>query len=307
MNNVVQSIQFLKPFVKQVTGKKAEKAIVDMARMLNAALSEAEIEPSTYIDDYKKDIIFNPVCLLENHPDIFEFVVEKYRPLAKILFEMRPVGLGTPNAMVGEGEFMCLLFSPRVGISKEKNKGDLTVDGKTIELKGDLLRFFSPMKTTGKQVQTHAAKISEKYNIKPNLCKGNRMAYEPWDHGNNKKLNKKDHWINEFSKIGQNNAQKYLNELCSCFMECKEKDFDTCFSKGTFDVKSLQKLMVKKFFKGMDKKWDAFTQINEGRIISITDDPKKFDELVDTDILKMDDPYFRSFQDTVVGMYVKLS
>lgn len=301
-----KTIQLLKPFVKEVTNKKAEKALIDMSRMLTLALMEAGVDPTKFISDYKKDIIFNPTCLLGNHPDIFQFVVEEYRDLAQIMFEMRPVGLGTPNAMVGEGEFMSLFFSPRVGISKEKNKGDLTVNGKAIELKGTQLRFFSSMKTTGKQVQAHAEKISAAYGIKPNLSTGNRTAYEPWDSGRSAKLNKSEHWTNQFSKIGKIQTKKYLAELCECFMECSVEDFDNCFKKDKFDAESLQLLIVSKFFKGMEKEWDAFTQINEGKITCITDDQKAFDQLIKTGKLKMDGNYFRSFQDIVVGLYVKL-
>lgn len=301
-----KTIQLLKPFVKEVTNKKAEKALIDMSRMLTLALMEAGVDPTKFISDYKKDIIFDPTCLLGNHPDIFQFVVEEYRNLARIMFEMRPVGLGTPNAMVGEGEFMTLFFSPRVGISKEKNKGDLTVNGKAIELKGTQLRFFSSMKTTGKQVQAHAEKISPAYGIKPNLSKGNRTAFEPWDSGRSAKLNKAEHWTNQFSKVGKAQTKKYLADLCGCFMECSPDDFDSCFEKDKFDAGSLQMLIVSKFFKGMEKEWDAFTQINEGKITCITDDQKAFDELIKTGKLKMDGNYFRSFQDVVVGLYVKL-
>ena len=301
-----KTIQLLKPFVKEVSNKKAEKALVDMTRMLTLALMEAGVDPVKFVDDYKKDAIFDPSCLLGNHPDIFQFVSDEYRPLARIMFEMRPVGLGTPNAMVGEGEFMALFFSPRVGISKEKNKGDLTVDGKAIELKGTQLRFFSPLKTTGKQVQSHAEKISAKYGITPNLSKGNRTAYEPWDSGRSAALNKAEHWITQFSKIGKDNTKKYLAELCGCFMECVPDDFNDCFVKGKFNANALQMIIVSKFFKGMEKEWDAFTQINEGKITCITDNQEEFDNLIKSGKLKMDGNYFRSFQDVVVGLYVKL-
>jgi hypothetical protein len=244
--------------------------------------------------------------LLGNHSDIFSFVNDKYKSLARIMFEMRPVGLGTPNAMVGEGEFMALFLSPRVGISKKKNSGDLTVDGKTIELKGTQLRFFSPMKTTGKQVQTHASIIASKYKIEPNLSKGERTAYEPWDNGRSKKLNKTQHWVDQFSVIGEDASKKFLHELCKVFMDCSESDFHVCFVNGKFDSTKLQLLIISKFFKGMEKKWDAFTQINDGKITCITDDQAAFDKLINSGKLKMDGNYFRSFQDIVVGLYVKL-
>lgn len=306
MNSTYSTILNLKPFVKSVSNKTADKAITDMARALTSALAEADIDVDTYRQDYNNDAIFDPSCLLGNHSDIFSFVDDKYKTLARIMFEMRPVGLGTPNAMVGEGEFMALFLSPRVGISKKKNSGDLTVNGKTIELKGTQLRFFSPMKTTGKQVQAHASVVASKYKIKPNLSKGNRTAYEPWDNGRSKKLNKTQHWVDQFNVIGEDASKKFLHELCKVFMECSESDFNVCFTNGKFDSTKLQLLIISKFFKGMEKKWDAFTQINDGKITCITDNQTEFDKLINSGKLKMDGNYFRSFQDIVVGLYVKL-
>ena len=306
MTEFRQLVETLKPFVKEVSRKSADKALLDLSRDLATALTESGISKDAYIEAYRKDKIFDPACLLGNHADLFEFVNPKFLDLCKIMFEQRPVGLGTPNAMVGEGEFMALFTSPRVGISKEKNKGDITVDGKTIELKGSQLRFFSPMKTTGKQVQEHAGKIAKKYGVTPNSAPGNRTAYEPWDNGRSKKWNKAAHWIEQFDNLGVEKSKEYLADLCSSFMECCAEDFNICFSKKKFDAYALQLLIVSKFFKGMEKKWDAFTQINEGKITCITDDLKAFDKLIKSGTLKMDGNYFRSFQDNVVGLYVKL-
>lgn len=302
MTQFKQLIESLRPFVKKVSGKSADKAITNLCRELASALTESGISQEDYIKAYKEDKIFDPSCLLGNHNNLFDFVQPKFLELCKIMFEQRPVGLGTPNAMVGEGEFMALFSSPRVGISKEKNKGDITVDGKCIELKGTQLRFFSPLKTTGKQVQLHAQKISKKYSIIPNSSKGNRSAFEPWDTA----VSKAGHWIVQFDRLGVDKSKEYLKDLCSSFMECSIDDFDSCFKSNKFDAQSLQLLIVSKFFKGMEKKWDAFTQINEGKITCITDNQTAFDKLIKTGKLKMDGNYFRSFQDTVVGLYVKL-
>jgi hypothetical protein len=232
----------LKPFVKRVSHKTADKAITDLARALTQALSEAECEPAQYLEDYTQDRIFDPACLLGNHEDIFQFVAPNYRELAQIMFEQRPIGLGTPNAMVGEGEFMALFCSPRVGISKKRNSGDLTVDGKTVELKGEQLRFFTAKKTTGKQVQEHARSIAERWGVLPNLSVGNRTAYEPWDSGTSVKLNKVAHWQQQFVKLGQARSQEFLAELCAVFMDCESSDFAACWQQGEFSVDCQQVL-----------------------------------------------------------------
>jgi hypothetical protein len=322
MSDTYTNIVKLKPFVKSVSNKTADKAITDMSRALVAALSEAKIDVDDYLAAYKEDKIFNPSCLLGNHDDIFAFVDNRYKILARIMFEMRPVGLGTPNAMVGEGEFMALFLSPRVGISKKKNSGDLTVDGKTIELKGTQLRFFSPMKTTGKQVQTHATEVSLRYGVLPNKAgKGKNSKdtdFQPWgncfgDAVTSKGKPRKDprgikqHWIEQFKKLGIEKSCQYLAEFCGVFVECQPKDFADCFdTNGLFIESTFQFLLVKKMFAGMEKKWDAFTQIDNGRISCITDDNKQFNQIVDSGKLKMDGCYFRSNQPITVGLYVKL-
>jgi hypothetical protein len=297
----------LKSHVKKISGKTAEKAILDMARALAGCLNESGIDYKTYISDYNNDDIFNPECFLGNHSNIFDFVKHnKYDEFCRVMFEVRPVGLGTPNAMVGEGEFMALFCSPRVGISKKKGAGDITVNGKTVELKGTSLRFMCPTKITGKQVQKHAQQIAAKYNVVPNLSKGNRTAFEPWGEGNSSKLNKINHWVSQFGNMGEEKSKKYLNELCGIFMPCTKDDFNVCFSNGKFDYAKLQFLIVQKFFNGMEKKWDFFTQVNDGKIVCISDDQTKFNKLIIEGKLVMDGNYFRSFQDTTVGFYVKL-
>ena len=323
MTQVKNNIATLVPFVKKVTGKTARKALIDMARMLNSALLEAEINLGTYIEDYTKDEIFDPGCLLGNHDSIFDFVKNPYKEFAKVMFESRPVGLGTPQAMVGEGEFMALFCSPRVGIAKKKDGGDLTVDGKKIELKGTQLRFFSPNKISGVRVQQHAKQISPTYGILPNRAgKGTNSKitdYQPWGNCMGTRLTPggkpmKDprgitqHWIDQFNSLGVDRSCEYLADFCNVFVECKKEDFAVCFdSSGQFDQVALQHLLVKKLFRYMDKKWDAFTQISDGRIISITDDPILFDKLIDSGKLLMDGCYFRSNQHATAGLYVTFS
>lgn len=307
MKEFKQLTESLKPFVKKVCDKQADKALRSLCRELATALYESGISPERYLEAYHKDTIFDPSCLLGNHINLFDFVQPEFVPLCKVMFEQRPVGLGTPNAMVGEGEFMALYTSPRVKLSKVKDTGDITVDGKAVELKGTELRFYSPMKITGKQVQTHAQTLAKKYEVMPNICKDNRTAFEPWDHGNSKTLNKVSHWIQQFKKLGTEKSKQYLYELSGCFMECREEDFDVCFDKGVFDVVKYQQLIVSKWFKGMEKNWDAFTQINESKIVSISDNQKDFDKLISTGKLKIYGNYFRSFQDIPVGLYATLS
>lgn len=297
-----QLVETLKPFVREISNKTADKAIIDMSRNLASALFEAGISYDDYIGDYRADKIFNPSCLLTNQPNIFNFVAPNYLEFCQTMFSLRPVGLGTPNAMVGEGEFMAIFSSPRVGISKKKNCGDITVDDKTVEMKGSELRIMG--KVTGKAVQKHAQTLAKKYNVSPNNTKGNRQAFEPWDPSDT--LGKVTHWRNQFAKLGVEKSCEYLKELCSSFMSCKSEDFIVCFDKQVFKSSELQKLILKKLFSAMDKEWDAFTVIDNTKITCLDKDEKQFAKLVESGKVVVSGSYFRSFQDTNVGLYINL-
>jgi hypothetical protein len=296
-------VEDLKPFVREVSNKTADKAIIDMARNLASALSESGIKYENYFRDYRADKIFDPGCLLKTQPNIFDSVTPDYLEFCQTMFSLRPVGLGTPNAMVGEGEFMSIFSSPRVGISKKKNCGDITVDDKTVEMKGSELRIMG--KVTGKVVQKHAQSLAKIYNIKPNPAKGNRTAFEPWDPSDS--LGKATHWISQFKVLGVEKSCAYLNELCSSFIICEAKDFKVCFDdKKVFKPIELQKVILKKLFAAMDKRWDAFTVIDNNKITCLDKDEKRFDKLVESGEVVVSGSYFRSFQDTNVGLYIQL-
>ena len=121
MNSYCETLEKARAFVKRLTNKTANKALTDLARAFSGACFESDTDIDEFISSYDEDEIFDPNCLFGNHDNVYDFVLPKYRKIAKILFECRPIGLGTPQAMVGEGELMCLAMSPRVGIAKKKN------------------------------------------------------------------------------------------------------------------------------------------------------------------------------------------
>lgn len=296
--NYVKQIEDILPFIKQISSKTETKALKDMARALVGAINEAGIDYLAYRQDYENDNIFNPDCLLSSNDNLFDFVKPPYKDFASILFELRPVGLGTPNAMVGEGEFMALFCSPRVGISKKKNTGDITVDDKTVELKGEMVRIMGNI--SGKNVQKHAEALSKKYSIHPNETSKQRTAYEPWGLAGNKE----NHWQNQFNNLGQKQSIQYLTELLEPVIPIKDYDLSECFTTGVFSASKLQQILLKGLFKQQTKKWDAFTIIRTGgKITSISSDIRVFDKKVDSQEIVITGDYFRSFQDTNVGLY----
>ncbi len=298
-----QTIKTLLPFVKTVSGKSGEKAVRDMSRAIAGALAESEVDIHTYQNDYKDNKIFDASCLLINHAKIFDFVKDGYLEFCKVMFALRPIGMGTPNAAVGEGEFMALFCSPDVQIAKKKDTGDLIVNGKSVELKGSGIRIFGDV--TGIELQQHANKISKKYGISPNESSKDRTAFEPWYKNQGGK--KVAHWKNQFSRLGVDKSCDYLNELCSFFMTCTSGEFLYCFSDGVFDVLAMERFILKKLFASMPKKWNVFTQIDNGVIKCLTADSNAFNEMVESATIKVTANYFRSFQNEKIGLYVKIN
>jgi hypothetical protein len=294
INNFSETIEKVKPFIKEITNKTAIKAVDDMARSFTSSLFESDINFEDFILSYKKDEIFNPDCLFDDQSNLFNFIHSNYKSLSKVLFSSRPIGLGTPNAMVGEGEFMCLLLSPRVGISKKKDSGDITVDDRPIEMKGEQVRIFGNI--TGVELQNHAKSIAETFNVEPNPVVKDRKAFEPWGTS----PTKLQHWKEQFKHIGKDNA---LDFLATLFQKPKEI-FTECFEDDNYDAKILNKVILKMLFRDMTKKWEAFTMIDsDGRITTITTNLDEFDSKVDSDKIYVTGDYFRSFQNNNIGLY----
>jgi hypothetical protein len=299
MQNYKTVLEQLKPFVIKVSHKREEKAVNDISRAMAGAILESGISLDVYLNDFKNDNIFDPSCLVKNTKNIFESVTPKYRDFAKILFCLRPVGLGTPNAMVGEGEVLALFTSPRVGIAKKSGTGDITVDGKNVELKGSGVRVYS--QKSGVVFAKEVAEISKRYDIEPNDVNKGRKAFEPWE--SSKKKNQ--HWIQQFAKLGEKKSKKYLFEVMNATgSEFSEESIERVFKNG-FSVQQLEKEIIKSFFKSTQKKWDAFTVINNGSIVSITHDCDEFDKMVEEGIIKPEANFFRMFQSNPLGWYVK--
>ncbi len=294
MNKYCKTLEKVEPFIRRVTNKTGDKAIHDMMRNLTGVLFESGVDIEEFISSYDKDEMFNPDCLFTDQVNVFDYIKPKYRTLAKILFSCRPIGLGTPNAMVGEGEFMCLLLSPRVGISKKKDSGDITVDDRPVEMKGEQVRIMGNI--TGIELQNRAEFVAKEFDIKPNEVNGGRSAYEPWG----RSPAKLSHWQKQFNTIGKN---KSIDFLASLFEKPKEI-FNECFDNDIYDATKLNKVILKMLFRDMKKKWEVFTIIeSNGRITTITSDLDEFEDKVDNNKIVVTADYFRSFQNINIGLY----
>lgn len=298
MTKFKQDITSVESHCQSLTGKTLKnnfKAIKDLARNLVVALHETGKNVDEYLDAYHNDKILNPSFVFVDGANWRDYVDLDWLDFCNVMFELRPVGLGTPNAMVGEAEFMLVFGSPRVTLSKKKNAGDIVVDNKTVELKGADMRIMGAVK--GKEVQSHAAKVAAKYHLSPNDCTKARKAFEPWA--------KESHWQKEFAKIGVDASKNFLADLCSIFMQCSPNDFDPCFSNN-FSSAELLKVMLKGLWANSDKLWDSYTVIDNGTISSLGTQKSQFDKLVNEGYIVVTENYFRSFQDTNVGLYVTI-
>jgi hypothetical protein len=299
MTQFKQYLSQVESHCEALTGKTVKhnrKAIKDLTRNLTLALFESGKTVDEYLNAYTADNIIDPSFVFENGITWQGYVKQDWLDFCTVMFELRPVGLGTPNAMVGEAEFMLVFGSPRVGISKVKNTGDVVVDGKTVELKGSEMRIMGNVK--GKEVQVHAKKIAEKYNFAPNDCNRNRTAFEPWS--------KEEHWQQQFANAGKEQSKNFLQEVCSFFMSCDADDFEVCFDNNIFSADALLKVMVKGLWANTTKLWDSYTVIDGSKVSSLSTGNNQFDKLVNEGIIKVCGNYFRSFQDTNIGLYVTI-
>lgn len=308
------SIANLMPFVRKVTSKTADKAVRDVARGLYIALIESETDIDQYIKDYNDDKIIDPSCLLKNVDDWHTYIKEdKYIALCDILFQLRPVGLGTPNAMIGEGEAMFLFCSPRVKLSKTKGEGDLMVDGIKSELKGFSFRVMK--KLSGDKLQELIVPIAIKYGFERNYvdargpAKSKRYAFEPWGFSKKGEAKKQDHWKAQFAKVGTKSAKDFMLEVSKLISSSfTTTDINSFFGQdGVFVVENFQKALVVKLFADGNNKWDTFTVLTDKTVRQITKDPLAFEAMIDNGELLILDNYFRSFQTTDVGYYVSFN
>jgi hypothetical protein len=295
----------LRSHLQKITGKQ-DKALEDIIFNVSGCISRTNISVKEYIADFQSDKIFNPDCLLLDNVEMFKYFNKKYIELAAHLFARRSTGLGTPTAACGEGELMAIVCSPRVKISKKKNEGDLKVDNKTIELKGDGVRVFSTK--SGNSFYKEMMALSKLYNFIPNEVNKGRTAFEPWKDGKTGEM-----WSAQFKQSGPKIAKEFLIKLMNATgSEFSAASIDNCFKNGIFSSHQLRCEIIKSFFRNTTKEWDAFTCIKDGIIRSVSPDATSFDALVDAGVIipgsnEKDTVgnYFRIFNNNDLGWYFR--
>jgi hypothetical protein len=297
LNNIKNK---LRPFVTQRIRKPADsKAVNDVIRQMYHLFAIHDIQIDEYINDFTANTIFNASILLTGG-DLFSAVHSKYKDFAEELFMVRSTGLGTPNAASGEGELMALMLSPDVGISKKKDAGDLTVKGKSVELKGWAPRVFGS--ASGSSLNALGVNLCADYGIQTHSATKQRIAVEPWV-ANGKK---REHWVNEFKKIGIPKAKEFLHKLMNgTGAKFDSASISNCFIGDVFSPEHLQREIIKKLFAATEKKWDFLTVIVDGKVETVSATTTDFEQAVDNGKIVPAGNFFRMFLSNPVGWYYR--
>jgi len=118
----------------------------------NTSIEELE---SCIIDVNNNNVINLDVFV--NGGNIEKYINPKWLNLSKALWRQR----STPNAASGEGELMFIFLSPKI---KKPTRGDLSINGQIVELKGEGVRVNG--KVSGKKLRIETLKVNERISYK---------------------------------------------------------------------------------------------------------------------------------------------
>jgi hypothetical protein len=247
------------------------------------------------INDVKQDKVID-ISLFENGGNIWDYVNEKWHDFAKALWRQRSVGLGTPNAASGEGELMFIFLSPKI---EKPTKGDLSINGKYVELKGEGVRVSG--KISGKSFREKTLKVCDKFNLLPNKANKTRL-----DACELEKVQHLDYWTNQMNTyLNESQQKQFVSEWLSC-IDGKTHSVENIFNNG-FNHNSFLKEIVKSLYGSMvdDRSFDKFVILGDGTDVKIFQGNKdEFNQKVDNDEIILQGDYFRINQTTNIGWYI---
>jgi hypothetical protein len=231
--------------------------------------------------------------------NIQNFIPNYVQEFANQLWKQRPVGLGTPNAAVGEGELMFLILSPSI---KKNKKYDLVITKEgyqgIYELKGKEVRVTSSI--TGNEFRIKTLEVAKKFNLTPNLSfRTNKLAVEL------EKKTHSSHWEAELKKLSIENQKKFVLSILKIIdksIESVEKIF-----KPNFDLNEYIKTIVVCLFKNMIKqqKFDFFVMLGDGKNVKIiSSDPCELKDQILSGKISLNSDYFRINQNYNLGWYI---
>jgi len=247
------------------------------------------------IKDVKEGRVIN-ISLFENGGNVWDYVSEKWHNFAKALWRQRSVGLGTPNAASGEGELMFIFLSSKI---KKPTKGDLSINGENIELKGEGVRVVG--KISGKDFRNKTLELCKKYNLQPN--KAYKTNIEACEIEKSQHIN---HWNNQMrDSLNENQQKQFITEWLMCIdgkEHCVNKIFEAGFNHQTF-VKEITKILYGSMVD--DRSFDKFVMLGNGSNVKvISGDKDEFNTKIDNGEIVIGSDYFRINQTYNIGWYV---
>lgn len=234
--------------------------------------------------------------------NLWEKVNNRWKELAKKLFERRSIGIGTPNAASGEGELMFRFLAGNKVL--KPNKGDLLCNNKIIELKGTFPRIQGSI--SGNDFRKKTVECAKTHNLKVNksISKSNVEAVEL----EKKKWN--EFYINQFQRMGTRKSRNFCNEWLKCI---DERDHSTnvnkIFINGEFDFELFKREIVKILFEIhlQNNPFDYYVILGDGNDVKvISSNLKEFIKRIDNGSIELGDDYFRVCQQGYpIGWYIK--
>lgn len=280
--------------LKKGANQKKVDALID-SLMISFIRCEMSLESvKELLLDIREDNVFD-LDFFKKGGNVWNYIKPKWVKISKRIWKQRSVGLGTPNSASGEGELMFLFLSPKI---KKPVKGDLSVCGVVVELKGQNIRIDGNI--IGKIFRTSTLDVCLKYNLTPNLSnKSNLKSVEI------EKISHENHWMNELRKLDILEQKNFILDYLRC-IDPEFNNIDWVF-KPDFSFIELRKTIVKILYKVMslERKFNTFIILDDGNNAKIfTDDIEHFNESVDNGNIKIGQDYFRINQNANIGWYI---
>lgn len=281
--------------LRRDANQKKKDSILDS---LVAAIIRSETtfdDINNCIDDVMSDKVIN-LNFFQEGGNIDDYINPKWLKFAKSLWRQRSVGLGTPNAASGEGELMFIFLSPNI---KKPTRGDLLINGESIELKGEDVRVNG--KVSGKSFRQMTLLLCDKYSVSPNIANRTKLPAVEIE-----KKQHETHWIKELSKLPIDDRISFISDYFKC-IDGNDFDASKLFNNGDLNFGELKKSIVKILYKSMvnDRSFDKFIILGDGSNAKIFGtDLEKFNENVDNNIIEVKSDYFRINQDANIGWYI---
>ena len=256
-----------------------------------------------FLRDAENDMIFKSLNFLDGGNWIDELVNSDYKLFLQTLFETCPKGIGTPNAACGEGEIMLILSSTKI---KKPTKNDIEIEGgKVANLKNDNPRVFAEIE--GKKLNKIMMNKSNELDLLPIDRKGGKSV---------QLVNPNDistHWNPQFLNLNKDQVVEFLSVfLINLFPEEKINDNEVkdliveCLNGNQLVwEKWIETLIIFIFKYGKDKSENLISMKVSGEVKVIPSNLNEFSEMVKNKVIKFYSGYFRMFQGTKVGIYIK--